>query len=109
MRKGRGKQGRRVLTRYSDEDRKRLTKKHARSGLTKKAFCEREGINLGTFQGWTRYDRTAKRKPRMAEVSVAAPTPPVVEVQLPNGACIAIRHQGEREELVERARGLAGC
>jgi transposase-like protein len=100
--------GRRVVTRYSVDDRKRLVKEHTQSGLTKKAFCERNGINLGTFHGWTKY-RVALKKGAFAQVKVPAATPAAVEVLLPNGVRIGIRHQGKQDELVSLIRGVAGC
>ena len=62
---------RRVLTRYAAEDRERLIKEQAQSGMTKKAFCGERGINLGTFHGWgQRPRRSLMRKPTFAEVEV---------------------------------------
>lgn len=100
---------RRSPRQYSEEDRERLIREQANSGLTKKAFCEREGVNLGTFHGWSKYRRTVKSKPRFAEVDVATSAPPVVEILLPNGARIGIRPQGKRDDLVALIRGVAGC
>ena len=99
----RSTRGRRVVTQYSDEDRKRLIREQARSGLTKKAFCERNGVNLGTFHGWTK-PRTALRKTGFAQVEVATATPAAVEVLLTNGVRIGIRHQGRQV-----SRGLPGA
>ena len=101
---------RRVLARYSAEDRERLIREQAASGETKKAFCEKRGINLGTFHGWSKRARAAVRKPRFAEVQLSdACTQAAVEVLLPNGARIGIRHDGKRDELVALIRGVAGC
>ena len=94
--------------RYSAEDRERLIQEQARSGLTKRAFCERQGINLGTFHGWSKKWRLTKR-PTFAEVEVTACTAAAVEVLLPNGARVGIRHQGKQEDLVALIRGVAGC
>jgi len=102
---------RRVLTRYSAEDRERLIKEQAQSGQTKKAFCEQHGISVGTFHGWPKRLHKAAPKPTFAEVAVR-PGPALeaaVEVLLPNGARIGIRHQGKRDELVALVRGVAGC
>ena len=101
---------RRVWTRYSAEDRERLIREQAQSGLTKTAFCEQRGINLGTFHGWGKQpNRALIRKPVFAEVDVSSYTPASVEVLLPNGARVGIRHQGKREDLVALIRGVAGC
>jgi hypothetical protein len=50
-----------------------------------------------------------KARPRFAEVEVAACTQAAVEVLLPNGTRVGIRHQGCREDLVALVRGVAGC
>ena len=101
---------RRVLTRYTAEDRERLIREQAQSGMTKKAFCDRHKINLGTFHGWgKRPRRSLMRKPAFAEVEVAASLQAAVEVLLPNGARVGIRHQGKRDDLVALVRGVAGC
>ena len=99
---------RRVLRRYSTEDRERLVREQAESGQTKKAFCEERGIVLQTFYGWTKR-RGFTRKPRFAQVELAVPIQAAVEVLLPNGARIGIRHQGKRDDLVSLIRGVAGC
>ena len=100
---------RRVLTRYSAEDRARLIKEQAQSGLTKTAFCKRRGINLGTFHGWSTKRRPEGRKPAFAEVQLSAGTEAAVEVLLANGARVGIRHHGKRDDLVALIRGVAGC
>lgn len=82
---------------------------HAQSGLSKKAFCEGHGINLGTFHGWGKRTRGLMPPPRFAEVEIATYAPAALEVLLPNGVRIGIRHQGSREELVALVRGVAGC
>lgn len=95
-------------TQYSAEDRERLIKEQAQSGLTKKAFCEQRGINLGTFHGWGKRQTCAARA-QFAEVEVVGRMEAAVEVLLPNGARVGIRHQGKRDELVALVRGVAGC
>jgi len=100
---------RRVLTRYTAQDRERLIQEQARSGLSKKAFCAREGIALPTFHGWRRRPVPIKRPPAFAQVELPALTQAAVEVLLPNGARIGIRHQGRREDLVALIRGVSGC
>jgi len=100
---------RRVLKRYSAEDRQRLISEQGQSGLTKKAFCEQRGINLGTFYGWRAAKRAIIRRPAFAEVQVVGCAQAAVEVLLPNGARVGIRHQGKREDLIALVRGVAGC
>lgn len=101
--------GRRVIRRYSAEDRARLIRDHAASGLTKKAFCEEHGINVGTFMGWRNLPEAKQSASPFAQVEVAADTSAAVEIMFPNGARVGIRHQGQREDLVALVRGVAGA
>ena len=96
-------------------ERERLIQEQAASGLTKKAFCARRHINLATFYAWTKSSRAiTARPPAFAQVEVVpqvdptANAPAAVEVLLPNGARVGIRHQGRRDELVALIRGVAG-
>ncbi len=101
------KRRRRVPARYSAEDRERLIKEHAESGLTKKEFCKERRINLGTFYAWVK-----KKRLPVAAVFAEVDVPlmkSAVEVLLPNGARIGIQHTGSRNELVSLVRGVAGC
>ncbi len=100
---------RRVLRRYSVADRERLLRAQAHSGLTIKAFCEREGIKPWTFYEWTKKRGMKKRRRGFAEVEVTPSPAAAIEVVLPNGARIGIRQQGGQEQLVALVRGLAGC
>jgi hypothetical protein len=100
--------------RYTAEERERLIQEHAASGLTKKAFCARQRIKLTTFYTWTQRAHTAVaiHSPAFAQIEVCASSqtesPAAVEVLLPNGARIGIRHQGKLQELIALIRGVAG-
>ncbi|WP_295450859.1 hypothetical protein [uncultured Thiodictyon sp.] len=100
--------------RFTAEERHRLIQEHAASGLTKKAFCARRRIKLTTFYAWAQRAHTAvaTRSPAFAQVEVCASSPATspaaVEVLLPNGARIGIRHQGKSQELIALIRGVAG-
>ncbi|MFZ4395090.1 MAG: IS66 family insertion sequence element accessory protein TnpA [Kiritimatiellia bacterium] len=100
--------------RFTATERNRLIQEHAASGLTKKAFCARRRINLATFYAWKPRPQTAAATPAatFAQVEVCASShaesPAAVEVLLPNGARIGIRHQGKAQELIELIRGVAG-
>ena len=85
-------------------------REQAQSGLTKRAFCAQRQINLGTFYAWTRRRHAVAvvRTPAFAQVEFAACSQAAVEVLLPNGARIGIRHQGQRDELIALIRGVAG-
>jgi transposase-like protein len=101
---------RRVVTRYSAADRERLIAEQADSGMSKTAFCAQRGVNLSTFHGWAKRRRNGKvREPMFAQGQVVvAAEAAAVEVLLPNGVRIAIRHPGRCEELVSLIRGVAG-
>jgi len=99
---------RRVLMRHSAEDRERLIREQAQSGLTKKAYCAQKQIRPGTFYSWTKKHPMPARKPVFAQVEMPGFSQAAVEVLLPNGARIGIRHQGRRDELVSLVRGVAG-
>ena len=86
-----------------------MIQEQVQSGLSKIAFCKREGIRLGTFYGWSRRRGLAPQKPAFAQVQVVATTQAAIEVLLPNGARIGIRHEGKRDDLVALVRGVAGC
>lgn len=84
------------------------------SGQSQAAFCRDRGVNTQTFNGWLRQAALCRR-PAFAQVELtpAVERPPeqspaAVEVLLPNGARIGIRHQGRRDELVALVRGVAG-
>ncbi len=97
------------MTRYSAEDRERLINEHAASGLTKKAFCVQRGVNVGTFMGWRNLPASKNRQPVFAKVNVPAPQPAAVEILLPNGVRVGIRHEGKQAELITLVRGVAGA
>jgi transposase-like protein len=101
------------------EQRRELIEEYRASGLSKAEFCRQRGVNLATFCHWfggrkkhrgKRAAKTAERGPQFAEVAVASPATEqaAVEVLLPNGARIGIRHQGRRDELIALVRGVAG-
>ena len=100
--------------RFTAKERNRLIQEHAASGLTKKAFCARRRIKLTTFYAWRPRTQTvdATPAPAFAQVEVCASShaelPAAVEVLLPNGARIGIRHQGKAQELIALIRGVAG-
>jgi hypothetical protein len=59
------------------------------------AFCEQEGLRLGTFEEWYRRVRKGEtRKGQFVEVkapSGAVVSPWTVEVELPNGIRLRVR------------------
>ena len=102
-------QGRRVIRRYSAEDRVRLIREQAASGLTKKAFCEHQDVNLGTFTGWRNLPAARDSSSVFAQVELPSASSAAVEIMFPNGARVGIRHEGRREDLIALVRGVAGA
>ena len=68
--------------------------RYRQSGMGMKAFCEQEGLRLGTFEEWYRRVRRSETgKGRFVEVkapSVVA-SPWAVEVELPTGVRLRVR------------------
>jgi transposase-like protein len=97
----------------SAERRRELITTFRSSGKSQAGFCREHGVNATTFNGWLR--KGDRRAPRFAEVELrpracAEPGAPVaVEVLLPNGVRVGIRHEGRRDDLVALVRGVAGC
>lgn len=97
--------------------RRALIEGYKASGLGKAEFCRQHGINLATFCHWfgTKKGHKGKRAskaqtPTFAEVAVVPPIEQAaVEILLPNGSRIGIRHEGRRDDLVALVRGVAGC
>lgn len=96
----------------SAERRRELVAAFRSSGKSQAAFCRERDLNATTFNGWLR--RAAGQQPTFAQVELTPPieraesVPAAVEVLLPNGARVGIRHQGRRDELVALVRGVAG-
>ncbi len=61
MKSKRSSHHRRVLTRYSSEDREQLIQQYLSSGQGKAAFCREQQINLGTFCGWLYWNNLMPR------------------------------------------------
>ena len=105
---------RRVLQRYSAEDRERLIRKYHASGQSKAAFCRSEQLNLGTFCGWL--GRYATGTAGFAEVvmsDVAIPSPIAaapdrIEVRFPDGVCVLLPSQGSAAKTGQLIREVAG-
>ena len=95
------------------EQRRELVAAFRSSGRSQAAFCRERGVNAQTFNGWLRQARVPTPAFAQVELTPAVERPPeqspaAVEVLLPNGARIGIRHQGRRDELVALVRGVAG-
>jgi len=107
---------RRVLKRYSAEDRERLIQKYKASGQSKAAFCRAANLNLGTFSGWLK--RYSFSSAGFAEVTVSggagfsipmAASPRQIEVLFPGGVRVLLPDRGSPAETGRLVREVAGC
>jgi hypothetical protein len=104
---------RRVLTRYSAEDRKQLIQKYRASGQGKAAYCRTQQLNLVTFCGWLK--RYAPLPGGFAEVTVDPPIPTPtgtrarIEVRFPSGICVLLPREGSPDEVGRLVREVVGC
>ena len=95
--------GRRIAT---TEEREALVAQYRESGLTQKAFAEREGIKFSTFTAWVQGRRHAGkpgRKVRFAQLPMMATAG--LAVQLPDGMIVRGTNASEVAELVRALRG----
>jgi transcriptional regulator with XRE-family HTH domain len=78
------------------------------SGLTQRAFAQREGIKFSTFTSWVQGRRVAGkpgRKVHFTEVPMlTAPAIAGLEVQLPDGMVVRGSNSGEVAALVRALR-----
>jgi len=102
---------RRVLKRYTAEDRVKYVEEYNKSGLRPSAFCHKKGINPTTFRGWVK--KSTANKTKFIEVSLPATTPittkPVIEVKLSNGAQINIPVALDAERIADLVRRITTC
>jgi transposase-like protein len=101
--------GRRIV---KAEERERLIQEYESSGLTQKAFCEREGINVHTFVSWLgkrkSLGKSSRRKePAFEEIFLRAGPGHAtgLEVQLPGGEIVRGSEAVEVAKLVSLLRG----
>jgi hypothetical protein len=99
--------GRRIAAR---REREALIAAYERSGLTQRAFAQREGIGFYRFVAWLKRHRDGRLQSKFAEVSIAGNkrlTPPsAVEVALPNGVVV---RGGDVEQMVALVERLRRC
>jgi transposase-like protein len=95
--------GRRIA---AAEEREALVAQYRSSGLTQRAFAEREGIKFSTFTAWVqgrRYAGKSGRKVRFAQLPMMAASG--LAVQLPDGVIVRGTSASEVAELVRALRG----
>ncbi len=103
--KKRDERGRRITPR---SEREALVREYEQSGLTQKAFAQREGIKFPTFVSWLQELRRREARPKVNFAELTAPVKTIapaaaLEVQLPDGT---ILRGGNAEELVRLLRLL---
>ncbi|HSR54541.1 MAG TPA: hypothetical protein VLV83_27255 [Acidobacteriota bacterium] len=99
--------GRRIV---KTQERERLIEEYKSSGLTQKAFCRREAINLHTFVTWLSKHRGKNGKQgrgtrttfREVQLPAVARKAGVMEVQLPGGEIV----RGADPETLAKLVGL---
>lgn len=104
----RDRRGRQVSNK---QRRAELLAAYDRSGLTQKAFAEREGVNVHTLVSWLLQRRRAAgvvARPgtvQFAELPWSGAPPAALEVTLPDGVTIRGRVAAEVAVLVQLLRG----
>ena len=104
--------GHRIVT---PAERVALLVAYRQSGMTQKAFAQREGVKYSTFTAWVQGRRLARRggrrKARFAEVPVMSAPPMLVglAVQLPDGVVVRGTNAGEVATLVRALRDGSRC
>ena len=95
--------GRRIAVRRHRES---VIAAYERSGLTQRAFAEREGIGFYRFTAWLKRHRQRRGKSDFVEVGVPSrQTPPSsVEVAMPNGLVVRGADVAQIATLVDRLR-----
>ena len=90
-----------------------LLRRHAASGMTVVAFCERERVSTASFYNWRRRladdDRarqSASKRPAFVPVTVAAQPSPCIEILLPTDVTIRVPDGADRQTIRDV---LAAC
>lgn len=102
------KLGRRVLKRYTAEDRIKFVEDYNKSGLRQSVFCRNKGINPVTFSGWLKKASSQKAKfievelPSAASIAIKQ----AIEVKLSNGAQINIPTDLDTERIADLVRRI---
>ena len=107
----RDRRGRRIV---AEDHRQAIVAACAKSGLTQRAFAEREGIKYHTLVEWlyrARHRKAAKPRPRFRELSLETvlARPTVLEVTLPNGLVVRGSSAAAVAELVRALQGSPRC
>lgn len=107
--------GRRIVT---SQEREALIAAYRSSGMTQRAFAQREGIKYSTFTSWLQGRCRAVARSGgtvFAEVAMlpggpaATITPGELSVQLPDGTLVRGTAAGDIAELIRALRGASPC
>lgn len=98
-------QSRRVIRHYSAEDRERLIREQAQSGMSKKDFCEERGVHVSTFHTWIKQRKTSG--PQLAEVEVKRKEAPI-EIELAGGRRLGF-YINDEAAVARLIRGVLSC
>ena len=89
-------------------EREALVRAYEESGLTQKAFAEREGVKYPTLVSWIQDARRRASPPKMGFAEVTLPRgaalPGVLEVQLPDGTVIRGGNADDVARLLHQIR-----
>ena len=105
------KTGRRVLKRYTAEDRIKFVEEYNKSELRQSEFCREKGINPTTFYGWL--GKTPKNKTRFVEVKL--PSTPAnftnncIELKLSSGEQLNIPIAMNIDRIADLVRRVTEC
>lgn len=105
--KKRDARGRKITPR---SEREALLRAYEQSGLTQKAFAQREGIKFPTFVSWLQGLRLRQPPAKISFTELTAPPAPIrssasLEVQLPDGTLV----RGASAEELARLLRLLRC
>lgn len=98
----RDERGRKITPRA---EREALVRAYDASGLTQKAFVERERINYTTFVSWVQECRRREAPPKIGFAELTVARSAALEVQLPEGIVI----RGSNVDEVGRLLRLVRC
>ncbi len=103
----RDERGRKITPRG---EREALVRAYEQSGLTQKAFAQREGIKFPTFVSWLQDVRRREEPPKVSFAELRAPAAMIassaaLEVQLPDGTIL----RGCNPEELTRLLRLLRC
>ena len=96
----------RVVRRYSAEQREELIDSFEKSGQTVAVFCSEHDLHPVTFGGWLKH-----REPLAAgftEVKVPVSSESPIEVELPGKVRVKVRTCGDTNRTAKRLRQVVG-